>query len=368
MKQLLTFLKKEIFHIMRDYRTLLVLFGMPIAQIVLFGFALSNEVKDTTIIIYDGAKDDMSNALVEKFSNSEFFTIVDNVRNMDDLSTSLRKGESKMAMVIPSNFEVSLSREKRSEIQFITDGTNPNMASTLVNYASSIIRDFNQEEFNTPKLPYQINVVPRMFYNPQMKGEYIFVPGVMALVLMLVCAMMTSVSIVKEKEMGNMEILLVSPLNPLLIIISKVIPYAVLSIIILTIILGLSVAIFSVPIKGSLLLLYFVSFIFILSALALGILISTVTNSQQVAMLISLMVLMLPTMMFSGFMFPIESMPLPLQWISNIIPAKWFFQSVQAIMIKGLGITSIVKELVILSGFTIFFIVLSLKKFKIRLA
>ena len=369
MKQFYTFVKKEFYHIIRDYRTLLVLFGMPIVQIVLFGFALSNEVKNSKLGILDLAKDDMSLALSEKVKGSAFFDYVVEVQNKEEIDISLRRGDTKMVMVIPAGFSGALSHEKESQIQLITDGTNPNMAFTLVNYASAIIRNFQVEiagDSGSP--PYQVEVVTRMMYNPQLKGEYTFVPGVMALVLMLICALMTSVSIVKEKEMGNMEILLASPVHPLIVILSKAVPYALLSVIILSIILGLSVVLFNVPIRGSLVLLYFVSFIFILSALALGLLISTATDSQQVAMLISLMVLMLPTMMFSGFMFPIESMPLPLQYISNIVPAKWFFQSVQAIMIKGLGIKSIAKEIIILSGFTVFFLAVSFKKFKIRLA
>ncbi len=367
MKQFLTFLKKEFYHIARDYRTMMVLIGMPIAQIVLFGFALSNEVKNTRIGVLDLSKDEYSIALTEKFKNSKFFDFTKSLNNQEDIDKALRSGETKMVMVIPNQFSENLAQENKSQIQLITDGTNPNMSSALVNFGSAIIRDFQNDKFAAQVIPLQIDIKTRMMYNPQLKGEYTFVPGVMALVLMLVCALMTSVSIVKEKEMGNMEILLVSPVNPLVVIISKAVPYVILSIIILTIILGLSVAIFNVPIKGSLLLLYFVSFIFILSALGLGLMISTITDSQQVAMLISLMVLMLPTMMFSGFMFPIESMPKPLQVISNIIPAKWYYQSIQAIMIKGLGISAIFKEILILSGFTIFFIALSFKNFKIRL-
>ncbi len=207
-----------------------------------------------------------------------------------------------------------------------------------------------------------------MLYNPQMKGEFTFVPGVIALILMLICTMMTSVSIVKEKELGNMEILLVSPMHPLAIILSKAVPYVFLSLLILTVILLLSVFLLHVPIVGSIILLYGVSLIFIIASLALGLLISSFTDSQQVAMMISLMGLMLPTMMFSGFMFPIESMPFPLRMISNIIPAKWYFFSIQAIMIKGLGAGAILKEILILMGFAVFFMGLTLKKFQIRLA
>jgi ABC-2 type transport system permease protein len=217
-------------------------------------------------------------------------------------------------------------------------------------------------------LPYQITPELRMLYNPQLKGATNFVPGVMALVLMLVCVMMTSVSIVKEKEQGTMEVLLVSPLNPLLVIISKAIPYLVLSLVNLSLILLLSIFLLDMPINGSVFLLVAESTLFIITALSLGLLISNSTNSQQAAMLISMMGMMLPTMLFTGFMFPLENMPKALQIIANIVPSKWYYIIVKSIMIKGLGFSAIWKETLILLGMTFFLLIVSFKKFKIRLA
>ncbi len=368
MKPFFAFVRKEFFHILRDWRTLLVLIGMPIAQIVLFGFALSNEVKNTRITILDQSKDALSIKLTEEISASRYFDVVGTLNQSSEIDESLRSGFSKMTLLIPPNFAGNLAQQKEVQIQLITDGINPNLATTLVNYTNAIVRDFQNQAFVRAALPYEINVISRMLYNPQLKGEYTFVPGVLALVLALVCTMMTSVSIVKEKEMGNMEILLVSPMHPLMVIISKAIPYLLLSLVILSIILGLSVALLHIPIKGSLLLLYLVSLVFILAMLGLGLVISTITDSQQVAMMISLMGLLLPTLMLGGFMFPIESMPKVLQVVSNAVPAKWYFYSISAIMIKGLGIVSILKELAVLSGFALFFLALSFKQFKIRLA
>ena len=207
-----------------------------------------------------------------------------------------------------------------------------------------------------------------MLYNPQLKGVYNFVPGVMALVLMLVCVMMTAVSIVREKEMGTMEILLVSPFKPLMVVVSKAIPYLLLSLINVAIILLLSVFVLDLPINGNIFLLFAESTLFIITCLTIGIFISVKTASQQVAMLISLMGMMLPTILFSGFMFPIENMPVALQVISNIVPAKWFYIIVKSIMIKGLGFSGIWKETLILAGMTLFLLIVSLKTFKIRLA
>ncbi len=367
MKQFFAFLRKEVQHILRDRRTLLVIFGMPVAQIVIFGFALSNEVKNTRIVVYDQRQDELSARLLDQIEASQYFETVKRLSSHAEIDASLRSGFAKMVLVVPSGFGQQLLHANQSPLQVITDGTNPNLSTTLINYVSRICRDFQDQLNEGQQPPYRISVSTKMLYNPQLKGEYNFVPGVIALILMLICTMMTSVSIVKEKELGNMEVLLVSPMHPIVIVVSKAVPYVFLSLIILSVILLLSYFLLGVPIVGSVLLLYGISLIFILAALALGLLISTVTSSQQVAMMISLIGLMLPTIMFSGFMFPVESMPLPLQLISNVVPAKWYFYSIQAIMIKGLGAAAIVKEIVILSFFALGFLGLSIRKFQIRL-
>ena len=368
MKSFFAFFYKEVLHILRDHRTLLVIFGMPVVQILIFGFALSNEVKNTRIAVLDQAQDHLSTRLLDRIYASAYFESTLSLTHAKEIDAVLRQGRVQAVIVMPANFASALDHQKQADIQVITDGTNPNLATTLIQYISNITRDFEGDLQMNDQLPYTIVTETKMLFNPQMKGEYNFVPGVIALILMLICTMMTSVSIVREKEMGNMEILLVSPMHPLAIIVSKALPYLFLSLIILTIILVLSVTMLSVPILGSIWLLYGVSLIFITAALALGLLISSLTNSQQMAMMISLMGLLLPTIMFSGFMFPIESMPLPLRIISNIIPAKWYFFSIQGIMIKGLGISSILKEILILTAFCVVFLTISVRKFKIRLA
>ncbi len=269
--------------------------------------------------------------------------------------------------MFPQKFNEQLQHTNAASIQLIADATDPNVANTLVNYASSIIIDYQNQFKGAQKFPYTINTEMRMLYNPQMKGSYNFVPGVMAMVLMLVCAMMTSISIVREKEMGTMEIILVSPIVPLRVMIAKMVPYFILSSVNIASILLLSVFVLDVPINGSLVLLVSECLLFTLTVLALGLLISSIASSQQVAMLISLMGLFLPTIMFSGFMFPVENMPIPLQIISNIVPAKWFYYIVKNIMIKGLGFQSVWKETLILAGMMVFLMAVSIKKFKTRL-
>jgi ABC-2 type transport system permease protein len=367
MKQLFIFIKKEFKHVFRDNKTLLMLFGLPIAQIVLFGFALTNEIKNSKIVICDYAQDVSSQQIIERISYSKNFEVKKSIISHEQIEESFKEGDVKLVIVFPVNFHQDLNHFNKAQIQVIADASDPNTANTLTGYVNSIVRTYLQE-INSTSLN-TVKIIPeiRMLYNPELKGATNFVPGVMALVLLLVCVLMTSVSIVKEKEKGTMEVLLVSPMNPFTVIIAKAIPYFFLSLVNLTIILLMSVYLLDMPMNGSLVLLYLVSAILILCALSLGLLISNLTSSQQAAMLISLMAMLLPTVLFSGFMFPLENMPAPLQWIANIVPSKWYYIIVKSIMIKGLGILSIWKEALILSAMTIGLLFVSFKKFNIRL-
>lgn len=367
MKQFLTFVRKEFYHVFRDQKTLLLLFGMPIAQIVLFGFALTNEIKNSNVVICDYANDLASHRIIDKIEASKNFEIERSIMSHLQIEDAFKSGKIKLAIIFPQNFNADLSHLNKAQVEIIADASDPNTATTLTNYGTSIIMDYQRELMKTNPTPLQINTNVRMVYNPELKGAYNFVPGVMALVLLLICVLMTSVSIVREKELGTMEILLVSPFNPLLVIISKAVPYFFLSLVNLTIILILSTTLMGMPINGSIFLLYLASSILILTALALGLLISNSTDSQQAAMLISLMGMLMPTLLFTGFMFPIENMPKPLQIISNIVPSKWYYIIVKSVMIKGLGFRSVWKEMLILSGMALFLLIVSVKKFKIRL-
>jgi ABC-2 type transport system permease protein len=367
MKQLFTFVQKEFYHVLRDRKTLIILFGLPVIQIMIFGFALTNEVKNSKIFIVDKAQDPASQQLIAKMEASHYFDIEKNGADDRKIENAFKEGKIKMAVVFPANFQHDLLHQHNASIQVIADASDPNTANTITNYVSSIVLDYQAEQNELLAVPYRIVPEIRMLYNPQLKGAHNFVPGVMALVLMLVSVTMTAIAIVREKENGTMEILLVSPFRPAFVILSKAIPYLVLSLLNIISILLLSVFVLDLPIKGSLWLLFAESTLFIITCLTLGIFISIKTNSQQAAMMISMMGLLLPTMMFSGFMFPIENMPLPLQWISNIIPAKWYYFIAKSIMIKGLGLAAIWKETLILLGITLFFFTLSLKSFKIRL-
>jgi ABC-2 type transport system permease protein len=368
MKQFITFLRKEFAHVLRDRKTLLILFGMPIAQILIFGFALTNEVKNSKIIIVDNTKDIASQQIISKIEASRYFEIEEVMMNAKQIEDVFQEGVIRIALVFPEEFNNDLGHQNNAQIQIIADASDPNTATTLTNYVSAIIQDYQNDIDETIHVPYRIEPETRMLYNPQLKGVHNFVPGVIALVLMLICVMMTAVSIVREKETGTMEILLVSPFKPLMVMIAKAIPYLILSLLNVTSILLISVLVLKVPINGSIPLLFAESTLFIITCLTLGIFISVKTNSQQVAMLISLMGMLLPTILFSGFMFPIENMPKALQIFSNVVPSKWFYIIVKSIMIKGVGFSGIWKETLILCGITVFLLLVSLKNFKIRLA
>lgn len=367
MKRFIGFLIKEFYHILRDPRTIIILFGMPIVQVILFAYVITNEIKDAEIAILDHAKDNVTTKIIRKMLSSGYFQLNKSLKYSDEIEECFREGDVKMAIIFESGFARRLQRENKANVQIIADASDPNTAKILVNYASGIIRDYVQREQTTRQAHIQIIPQVRMHYNEQLKGVYMFVPGIMSMILMLVSAMMTSISITREKEIGTMEVLLVSPLQPVQIILGKVTPYLLLSFINAIVIIALGNFVFGVPIQGSLVLLLAESMLFILLALSLGIFISTVTNNQQTAMMLSMFALMLPTILLSGFIFPVENMPVILQWIAYFMPPYWYVIIIKNIMLKGLGIIYVWQGTCILAAMTVFFIVLSIKKFKIRL-
>ncbi len=361
------FVTKEMYHILRDKRTLLILFGMPIAQILIFGYAVTNEFKDAYLDIYDQANDQMSKELVQHLQSSGHFKVNRMIQSEKELEDGFKAGTTKLAVVIPYGFSSELSNGNAVTVQLLADGSDPNNANTLVQYASTIINGFQQERLHQTDNPYQVEVEMRMLYNPQLASAHNFVPGTIALILLIISAMMTSLTIAKEKEIGTMEILLVSPLPPLLIILGKVTPYALLSFINAILILLIGYFIFDVPIKGNILVLLGVCFLYVVTALALGTLISTASKTQQDAMMRSLMGLMMPSMLLSGFIFPLSSMPKVLQVLGSIIPATYFIEILKGIMLRGVGAHLVIWEILILVGMTIFLLGMTFKNFKIRL-
>jgi ABC-2 type transport system permease protein len=366
MRTFLEFVRKEFYHILRDYRTLLVLFGMPIIQIILFGFAIRTEINDAQIGILDKSKDYYSKKLTDKVLSSGYFRLNGYFDDTGEIPGAFESGRVKQIIVFESNFGHKLQKYGEADIQIINDASNPNVASILNSYTSAIIADF-QKSLAGSQAKLLINTDLRMYFNPQMKSVFMFVPGLITLILMLVSAMMTSIAITREKEMGTMEVLLVSPLRPMIIILGKVTPYVVIAFINALSILGISIVVFGLPFQGSFPLFLGEVILFVLTALSLGILISTIARTQQIALMISLAGLLMPTVLLSGFIFPIENMPVILQYISKFIPATWFLVILKNIMLKGLGIEYFWRETLILAGFAVLFLAISMKKFKIRL-
>ena len=351
MKQFRSFVIKESRHILRDKRTMLILFGMPVMLMLIFGFAITNDVKNVRTVVVTSQMDHQTRAVIDRLAASEFFTVTAAVPTPKDAERLVRNQKADLAIVFSQDFA-----SKHEGLQFIVDGADPNMAQQWTNYATGVIANPQGALVNT-----------KMLYNPRMRSAYNFVPAIMGMLLMLICAMMTSISIVREKERGTMEVLLVSPVKPLMIIIAKVVPYLVLAFTILIIILLMARFVLDVPIQGSLVWIFVVSIIYIMLALSLGLLISNIATSQLMALLISAMVLLMPIVMLSGMLFPIESMPAPLQWLSAIVPPRYYIEAMRKLMIMGVGIKEVAREVTILSVMTIFLLAVSLKKFKTRL-
>lgn len=365
MKSFRGFLTKELYHIFRDRRTMLILFGMPVVQLVLFGFAIRNELNDARIAILDYAKDEASEAVIDKLLGSGYFLLAETIDSEHDIEAAFQRGVVREVLIIGPDFAKKLP-EGRAAMRIVTDATDPNTARMLIAYTGAIVESFVRNR----SLPSgAVTIIPetRMLYNPELRSVYMFVPGLIALILMLVSALMTSITITREKELGTMEILLVSPLKPGQIIVGKVLPYLLLSFINVVIIVFLADRIFDVPFRGSVVLFFGEALLFIVTALSLGILISTVSSTQQSAMMISLGGLLLPTILLSGFVFPVENMPVVLQWISNIIPARWFVIIARGIMLKGIGLDYLWQETLILAGMMVVLLAVSVKKFKVRL-
>lgn len=365
MKQFIAFVKKEFHHILRDRRTMLILIGMPIVQIILFGFAISTEVKNVQTAILMSSVNSDTRHIIDRLAANEYFTVKYVVHTTKELNQLFRKGKIELGIAFPR--ELQKQRSDSESIQIIADATDPNLAITRSSYANGIIATAAAELRQAGIQHPSIVMHTKLLYNPQMRSAYNFVPGVMGLILMLICAMMTSISIVREKETGTMEILLVSPMNSLFVILSKAVPYFVLSILNLTTILFLSFFVLDVPITGSLTALVSVSLVFIFVSLALGLLISNVTQTQVAAMLASGMVLMLPTIILSGIIFPLESMPGILQGISCFIPARWYISIVRRIMIEGVPFMYVWKETAILLFMAVVLIAITTRTFKNRL-
>ena len=346
MKQFIAFVIKETKHILRDKRTMLILFGMPVVMMLLFGFAITTDVKNVRTVVVTSEMSPRTQQVIERLAQSEYFFITQTVNTPQEAEQLIRSQKADMALVFSQN----------RGMQMMVDGSDPNMAQQWTNYAQQII--FNSQ-------PSFLN--SKLLYNPQMKSAYNFVPAIMGMLLMLICAMMTSISIVREKEKGTMEVLLVSPVRPLMVIIAKAVPYLVLAFAILITILLMARFVLGVPLAGSLFWILAVSTLYILLALSLGLLISNVAQTQLVALLMSAMVLLMPVVMLSGMLFPVESMPQVLQWLAAVVPPRYYIEAMRKLMIMGVGFGEVAREVAVLAIMTVVLLAIALKKFNVRL-
>ena len=359
MKEFWSFIIKETQHIMRDRRTMMILFGMPIILMLIFGFAISTDVRNVRTVVVMSQIDHQTQRMINALDESEYFKVLYKVHTPAEAEQLIRNQKADMGIVFSTDFA-----SKHGGVQLIIDGTDPNMAQQYNNYASQIMGT-QLMNFMQRKSPSAIAL--KMLYNPQMKSSYNFVPGIMGILLMLICAMMTSISIVREKERGTMEVLLVSPVRPFLIILAKAVPYLVLAFVVLLAILLMSRFVLFVPIAGSLWLILLVSTIYIFMALSLGLLISTIAKTQMAALLMSAVMLLMPCTMLSGMMFPIESMPHVLQWVAALIPPRYYISAMRKLLIMGVSFRYVLSEVVTLLGMTALFLTVALLKFNKRL-
>jgi ABC-2 type transport system permease protein len=336
-------------------------------MIVLFGYVVTNEIKEVRIGVWDRSGDRYTREAMEKIASSGYFEVVAHIDHQEQIGSLFRSGRIKMVVVFEEHFEQRIKREKRAAVGMITDASDANSAQLAQNYLQGVLMNYFMQLNEGITVPWTVDIKPRMFYNEEMKGVYMFVPGLMALILMLISALMTSVTIAREKELGTMELLLASPLKPREIIIGKVTPYLLLSFINAITILLLGFFVFDVPVVGSLWMLMLECMLYISLALSLGVLISTAARTQQMAFFYGMLGLMLPTILLSGFIFPIDNMPRILQWLSSAMPARWFVVIIKNIMLKGTGFSYIWKETLILLGMTLFLIVAAVRRFNIRL-
>lgn len=359
MKEFWSFIIKETQHIMRDRRTMMILFGMPIILMLIFGFAISTDVRNVRTVVVMSQIDHQTQRMINALDESEYFKVLYKVHTPAEAEQLIRNQKADMGIVFSTDFA-----SKHGGVQLIIDGTDPNMAQQYNNYASQIM---GTQLMNVMQKKVPSAIALKMLYNPQMKSSYNFVPGIMGILLMLICAMMTSISIVREKERGTMEVLLVSPVRPFLIILAKAVPYLVLAFVVLLAILLMSRYVLFVPIAGSLWLILLVSTIYIFMALSLGLLISTIAKTQMAALLMSAVMLLMPCTMLSGMMFPIESMPHVLQWVAALIPPRYYISAMRKLLIMGVSFRYVLSEVVTLLGMTTLFLTVALLKFNKRL-
>ncbi len=363
MSRIFPIIIKEFIHISRDFRTLIVVIVLPVVMLFLYGFAINMEIQNINMLVLDHSNSPESSSLIRKFSGSDFYTVLPFDGTEAEIETIFANREADMALILAGDFAAEHARSPETTVQILIDASDPNAAQAIRNYTNTVIQFYNMAHGAKPSF----EITPTVWYNPSLKSAYFFVPGLAALILIMISALLTSVAIVREKETGTMEQILVSPVRPVEIIIGKVVPYIILAFLDLIIILNIAYFVFDVPFVGSLGLLIFCSLLFIFTSLSLGLFISTKARAQQVAMMMALVATLLPTVMLSGFMFPLSSLPAPLRVLSHLVPARYYLVIIRGIMLKGNHFLQLLPQVLALAGMAIVLMVVSARKFKTNL-
>lgn len=355
---------KETKHILRDPRSLGLIFLLPVVMILLYGYAVNLDLKNIPVSVVDHDRSPLSRLIVEKMLNSGYFSITGQYGKVSEARRTIYSGRSFGIVVFPKGFATDAKRTRGTHVQFLLDGSDANMATIASNYFNVFISQLSRDPFYEAPLA----VHSRVLYNPDLESVRFIVPGLAGVLLMLVCALMTSVAITREKEVGTLELVLTTPIRPYQVIIGKVLPYIVIAFLEFLLIVGFAHLWFGVPVEGNLALLLFMTFGYLFCALSIGIAISAAVNTQQVAMSLVMVTTMLPSVMLSGFIFPVASMPRLLQMISMCIPATYYLRIIRGIMLKGVGWTELWPNFAVLVGIGVFLIFIGMKKFSTRLS
>lgn len=364
-KRISAIAKKEFLHILHDPRSLIIIIVLPVLQLIIFGYALNMEIQNIDVAVIDHSRTSISRDLIEQFKGSKYFSLFPYSGTIQEIDKLFLERKARAILIIDKDFHRNFQRQKTAPVQILIDASDPNAATMIKQYCNGVIMHFN-ETYND-QLPLLFEVKPRIWYNPDLKSDYFFIPGLIALILVMISALLTSITITREKEMGTMEQILVSPIKPLEIVLGKVLPYVSLAFLDGVVILLLGMVIFDVPFIGNYLLLLLLSILYIVTALALGLMISTITKTQQVAMMVAIAVTLLPTIMLSGFIFPLKSMPLILQIISYIVPAKYYLIIIRGIMLKGNTLFQLAEPTLFLFLITLLLMINSVRKFSLNL-
>lgn len=364
--RILAIVKKEFRQIVRDKRSLILIFFYPVFMLILFGYALNFDVKHIQIGIYDLDKSELSREFIKTFNSSEYFDIVKYINSPEEVNRSLDNKSVQCVICIPVDFEKKFYSKQNTDVQFLVDGVNGNTATIIMNYVNAATIGFSQKisvdilARTGINISRPLNIAGVFWYNPDLKTTEFLIPGLVATILIVICVTLTAVSIVGEKEQGTIEQINVSPVSPLELILGKIIPYIILSIFIAILVLFFGHILFDLQIKGNIFYMFIGTLLYLIAGLSIGIFVSTIADSMQVAFQLSTLISQLPTNILSGFIFPIESMPVPIQIITNLSPAKFFIIILRSVVIKGTGIETFWQQYIYLIIFALFFLTISM--------